>query len=163
MKEIINHIEIKFYQPADNFEIAKLFYETVHTVAAKDYTKPQLDAWAPKTILETNLENWCQGLLESYALVAEFNRKIVGFANLKGNYLDRLFVHKDFQSMGVGGRLLQALEKRAAEEKQNFIIGEVSKTAKSFFEKYGYYIIKSQRIKREEVILENFVMKKILN
>ncbi len=30
MKEIINHIEIKFYQPADNFEIAKLFYETVH-------------------------------------------------------------------------------------------------------------------------------------
>ncbi len=37
---------IREYQSSDCKELAKLFYNTVHTVNAKDYTKEQLDAWA---------------------------------------------------------------------------------------------------------------------
>lgn len=37
---------IRDYQPSDCKEITELFYNTVHTVNAKDYTKEQLDVWA---------------------------------------------------------------------------------------------------------------------
>lgn len=37
---------IREYQPLDCEILAELFYNTVHTVNAKDYTKEQLDVWA---------------------------------------------------------------------------------------------------------------------
>lgn len=40
---------IREYQPSDGKEITELFYNTVHTVNAKDYTKEQLDVWANRT------------------------------------------------------------------------------------------------------------------
>ena len=36
------------YQPEDCAALAKLFYDTVHSVNAKNYTLPQLAAWAPE-------------------------------------------------------------------------------------------------------------------
>ena len=37
-------MEIREYRPEDCSEMASLFYDTVHTVNAADYTKEQLDA-----------------------------------------------------------------------------------------------------------------------
>lgn len=37
---------IREYRPSDCRELAELFYHTVHTVNAKDYSPEQLDAWA---------------------------------------------------------------------------------------------------------------------
>lgn len=39
-------MELRRYQQPDCKEITELFYHTVHTVNAKDYTKEQLDVWA---------------------------------------------------------------------------------------------------------------------
>ena len=41
---------IREYRPADCKEIEKLFYDTVHTVNARDYTEAQLAAWATGTV-----------------------------------------------------------------------------------------------------------------
>ena len=38
--------QLRPYRPADCAALAALFYDTVHTVNAKDYTNAQLDAWA---------------------------------------------------------------------------------------------------------------------
>lgn len=38
-------MQIRKYRPSDCRELAELFYDTVHTVNAGDYTKEQLDAW----------------------------------------------------------------------------------------------------------------------
>ncbi len=46
---------IREYQTLDCKVLAELFYNTVHTVNAKDYTKEQLDAWATGTV---DLEKW---------------------------------------------------------------------------------------------------------
>ena len=43
-------MEIRKYMPCDCIHIAKLFYDTVHTINAKDYTKEQLNAWATGTV-----------------------------------------------------------------------------------------------------------------
>ena len=39
-------MQIRRYTPEDLPQIAELFYNTVHTVNARDYTREQLDVWA---------------------------------------------------------------------------------------------------------------------
>ena len=48
---------IREYKQEDCREMAELFYRTVHTVNARDYTKEQLDAWATGQV---DLEQWDQ-------------------------------------------------------------------------------------------------------
>ena len=92
-------IVIREYEPKDCKELAGLFYNTVHTVDAKDYTKEQLDAWATGKI---DLEKWNQSFQEHYSIVAVDGEITIGFGDIdKTGYLDRLYVHKDYQGKGV--------------------------------------------------------------
>ncbi len=43
-------LSIRAYCPDDCEKLAELFYQTVHTVNARDYTKEQLDVWATGTV-----------------------------------------------------------------------------------------------------------------
>ena len=58
---------IRAYRPEDCGEMAELFYNTVHTVNAKDYTKEQLDVWATG---QTDLEKWDKSFREHFTVVA---------------------------------------------------------------------------------------------
>ena len=51
----IVRMEIRKYQPSDCKTLTELFYYTVHTVNAKDYTEEQLNVWATK---QMDLEKW---------------------------------------------------------------------------------------------------------
>lgn len=146
---------IREYQPTDCKELAELFYNTVHTINAKDYTKEQMDVWATGQV---NLERWNQSFLEHYSIVAVENKTIVGFGDIDENgYLDRLYVHKDYQRKGIAAAICNQLEAAVQED----IITHASITARPFFEKRGYKVIKEQQIKRQGVILVNYVMKKV--
>jgi putative acetyltransferase len=48
---------IRKYRPSDCPIMAKLFYDTVHTVNAKDYTEEQINAWATGNV---DLDEWNQ-------------------------------------------------------------------------------------------------------
>lgn len=98
---------VRGYQMSDCKEITELFYNTVHTINAKDYTKEQLDVWATG---QADLEKWNQSLQEHYSIVAIDNKIIVGFGDIdKDGYLDRLFVHSNYQGtiLGSGIRLFE--------------------------------------------------------
>ena len=64
---------IRKYQASDCAELAELFYTTVHTANAKDYSKEQLDAWAPLT---RNLKEWNRSFEKHISFVAVENRWI---------------------------------------------------------------------------------------
>ena len=99
---------VREYQPKDCKEIIRLFYDTVHNVNAKDYTEQQLDVWATG---KADVETWNRSLLEHYSLVVLENSIIVGFGDIdKSGYLDRLYVHKDFQRKGVASAICNKLE-----------------------------------------------------
>ena len=54
---------------------------------------------------------WNNSFLEHYTLVALENNAIVGFGDIDNTgYLDRLFVHKDYQSQGIATALCDRLE-----------------------------------------------------
>lgn len=143
---------IREYQSSDCEEIIKLFDNTVHTVNAKDYTKEQLDAWATG---RADLNKWDQSLREHYSLVAVENEMIVGFGDIdKSGYLDRLFVHEDYQGKGIGTMICNRLEQAVS----GSVIIHASITAKTFFEKRGYRVVKEQQVERKGVFLTNFEM-----
>lgn len=145
---------IRAYRPSDCKDLAELFYHTVHTVNAKDYTKEQLDVWATGRV---DLEKWNQSFQEHDTVVAVDNERIIGFGDMDHTgYLDRLYVHKDYQKKGVATALCNRLEQAV----QGKIITHASITARPFFEKRGYKVIKKQQVERQGMMLTNFVMEK---
>lgn len=143
---------IREYQSSDCKELTELFYNTVHTVNAKDYTKEQLYVWATGQI---DLVKWNQSFQEHYCFVAVNDEIIIGFGDIdKTGYLDRLFVHADYQGKGVATNICNQLEQAV----QGNIVTHASITARLFFEKRGYKVVKKQQVERQEIFLTNFVM-----
>ena len=109
-------MQIRKYRPSDCRELAELFYDTVHTVNAGDYTKEQLDAWATGHV---DLEAWDRSFREHHTLVALEDGAVIGFGDIDGSgYLDRLYVHRRHQGKGVATALCDRLEPEQRETKQ---------------------------------------------
>lgn len=151
LKELV----VRKYNPADCSELGELFYNTVHFINSKDYNEEQLNIWATGNI---NLDQWNKSFLEHFTVVAVEDNIIVGFGDIdKTGYLDRLFVHKDYQRRGIATAICNELEKGIHRTK---ITTYASITAKAFFEKRGYRVIKEQEVEREGIVLKNYLMEK---
>ena len=146
---------IRRYRSEDCRRLTELFYDTVHSVNARDYAPEQLDAWA---IGQPDLEAWDRSLHAHESFVAEENGVIIGFGDIdQSGYLDRLFVDKVLPGRGVSTALGDALE--AAVRAEHYTT-HASITARPFFEKRGYHVVRQQRVERQGVSLTNFVMEK---
>lgn len=145
---------LRKYKSSDCPHLAKLFYETVHTINAKDYTQKQLHAWADGGI---NLTQWDASFMEHYTVVALLDTDYVGFGDIdQTGYLDRLYVHKDYQGQGIATAICQELERTVS----GIITVHASITARPFFTCRGYHTLKKQQIIRHGVSLTNYVMEK---
>lgn len=146
---------IRKYEASDCKELVELFYNTVHFINAKDYTEEQLNVWATKSV---DLDKWNESLLSHFSVVAVEDEIIVGFGDIDSTgYLDRLYVHKDYQNQGIATAICDKLE-------YAFEVGKLtthaSITAKPFFEKRGYRAVKKQTVIKSGVSLHNYVMEK---
>lgn len=143
---------IRKYQTSDCKELIDLFYNTVHNVNAKDYTKEQLNVWATGQV---DLEKWNESLQGHFSVVAVDDEIIVGFGDIdKTGYIDRLFVHADYQGKSIATAICNQLEQAV----KGNIITHASITAKPFFEKRGYKLVKEQQVERQGNFLTNYVM-----
>ena len=148
-------MQLREYIPSDCAQMAELFYQTVHSVNAKDYTQEQLDAWATG---EVDLQAWDESFRAHRTIVATENGEIVGFGDMdETGYLDRLYVHKDHQGQGVASAICDELERFAAGKT---FTTQASITAKPFFQHRGYRVVRQQEVIRRGVALTNFVMEK---
>lgn len=147
-------MEIRDYNRADLAEIIRLFHNTVHKVNIKDYTQEQVDVWAPESIDQSK---WDESLSEHHTFVVVQDSIIIGFGDIDDSgYLDRLYVHHDYQRQGVATLLCDYLE--SVVDKGVTIITHASITAKSFFEKRGYRVVKEQLVARNGISLKNYIM-----
>ena len=147
-------MELRAYRPEDCEALLRLFYDTVHTVNVRDYTKEQLDAWATG---QEDMESWDRSFREHFTVVAVSGGELVGFGDIdETGYLDRLYVHKDHQGEGIGSAICSVLEEKA----DGTVVTHASITAKPFFEKRGYSLIREQRVERRDIFLTNYVMER---
>lgn len=151
-------MNLRNFKDEDIESVLNLFYETVHSVNSKDYNKDQLKAWAPK---ELDKLKWIESLNKNYSIVAEEDNKIIGFGDIDSTgYLDRLYVHKNYQGKKVASKLINILEKYMFNKGVESIITDASITARPFFEKRGYKVIKEQQVELRGQVFTNFKMSK---
>lgn len=100
------NMEIREYTSNDLHEILKPFCDTVLTVNSRDYTFEQIAAWT-KNI---NAQKQDSSLSAHYPLVAVIDGQIVGFGDMgDSGYLDRLYVHNNYQRMGTATAIFDRL------------------------------------------------------
>ena len=154
-KAVMDGLVLRPYRSEDCGEMAELFYETVHSVNAADYAPEQLDAWASG---EADLSAWDASFRAHHTLVAEMEGQMAGFVDMDGGgYLDRLYVHRDFQGQGIATALCDALEAACPCARYTT---HASITARPFFLARGYRVVRVQQVERRGVKLTNFVMEK---
>ncbi|YAF96467.1 MAG: GNAT family N-acetyltransferase [Nodularia sp. CChRGM 3473] len=153
-------MKVRRYEIGDTEAIMKLFSDTIHEVNIRDYTKAQIDAW---TSVNMDVEVWMNSLKSKFTYVAQEDGNILGFGELEANgHIDRFYCHKDFQGQGVGTKILEQIELTARDLKIQKLCVEASITAKPFFERKNFIVVKKQEVERKGQKLINFVMEKML-
>ena len=142
-------------------EMRALFHSTVLHVNIRDYSPEEVEDWAS---CGDDLEHWEDLLLKnSFIAALDGEGRIIGFSSMNPDgYLHSMFVHEDWQGKGVATLLLAAVEKMAQEFGVPEITSEVSLTARPFFERKGYEVVKSQKRRANKLELRNFEMRKRL-
>lgn len=151
---------IRTYRNSDIPDISRLYYDTIHRINSNDYTREQLDAWAPEV---PDGSFWKERFRKYSVYVAEEDGRIVGFTELSSmGHIDCFFVHYEWQRCRVGTRLM---ERVIATAKKNQILrlnAEVSITAVPFFLGQGFVIVRENETVRRNVKLKQFAMEKWL-
>ena len=153
-------MNIRSYHSDDCTAILSLFYETVHKINQRDYTREQIKAWTNNNNIDQLA--WDLSLTHHKTLVAEMDGIIVGFGDLNGNFLDRLYVHAEYQRKGIATAIMDGLEPYPAEQNYATVVTHASITAYPFFRDRNYQLVKEQQVERHGVFLKNMVMQKEL-
>lgn len=155
------NITIRKGNATDLPEMLSLFKTSIDEVCKKDYDQHQLEAWKSGA---DNKERWIKVIRDQYVLVAVSGNQIAGFCTLdQGNYIDLLFVHKDYQQKGIASILYNEVEKEVRLHHQMQITADVSKTARPFFERIGFHVIQEQEVNIKGIALTNYKMAKNLS
>ena len=149
-------ISIRNFEISDTGALWSIFYNTVRMVNIQDYSLAQVQAWASDSI---DPAIWQSMLIQNDPFVALMNNTIVGYADLQQDGLiDHFFVHHAFQKQGVGNALMQHIIDAANERDLVSLHANVSKTAKPFFERFGFVVIKEQTVELRNELFTNFLM-----
>ena len=76
-----------------------------------------------------------------YLVIEKTSDKVIGMMAVGGSELDQLYIHVDYQDMGIGTQLLNLAKELSPGELQLFTF-EVNKKAQRFYEKHGFTVIK---------------------
>lgn len=153
-------IEIRLFKAQDAEPIARLFHETVREVNVRDYSSNQVRVWAPDNI---HFRNWVEACSNRFTYVADDQGVIVGFGELEPNgHIDCFYCHKNYQRCGVGRQIYRAIEAKAVELSVSRLFTEASITAKPFFQRMGFSVVKEQEVTHRGETFINYAMEKLL-
>lgn len=154
-------IEVRKYRPEDAQALASIYYNTIHRINVRDYSKEQVDAWAPQTSL--GAAGWAKKFEMTCPFVAINDGMAVGFAEFESDgHIDCFYCHHDWIGRGVGSCLMKAIHEEARLLGIKRLYAEVSITAKPFFERKGFTVVAKQSVQMRGVELTNYKMEKLL-
>ena len=153
-------LTIRKYQHGDEYELRKIFFNTIRRINITDYSQSQVQAWAPDNYDEAA---WFERVKSINPFVAVIDDEIVGYADVQDDgYIDQFFCHWLHQGKGIGKALMQTLDEAGKKKGVSRFYSHVSITAKPFFEHFGFNEVIEQQIKIRGQALTNFVMERIV-
>ncbi|MDF9795690.1 putative acetyltransferase [Catalinimonas alkaloidigena] len=151
-------IKVRPATPDEQEVVTSLFRDTILNISTQDYSEKQVNAWAARY---EKTHRWSDRIKHQYFIVAEHNKQVIGFGSATSDgYIDTLFVHKDHQGVGAGTTILLQLLDYITQQGRNEAHLDASITARSFFEKHGFRMIKPQQKVIDGVVFVNFMMVK---
>lgn len=151
-------VVIRPFKEGDLTELIKLFQEAVHAINIRHYSIEQVAVWT-----QIDQEKWQKSLTKNITYVAEADNKIVGFVDMSHEgYLDRLYVHKEYQARFVALKLFRTIEQAARDLGLKKITTDCSITAKVPAERIGFVVVKEQVVEKKGMKFINYHMEKKL-
>lgn len=149
---------IRRYEAADLDAVISVFLRSVRGVASRDYDAGQIAAWA-----QVDRDVWSRRRLDRPTWVGLIDGVIAGFIDLESSgHIDMLFVDPASQRRGAASALLDAVENAARVQRLAILDTDASITARPFFERHGFQVIRSQDVALRGQWLTNFRMEKQL-
>jgi len=145
------------YEKTYKKSIPELFTNTIHKRCDKDYSKEQLNAWANPNI---DYKKWEQRVENTKPYLAIEDDTLVGFAEFYDDYIDCFYIDHNYQGKGVGKMLLNHILNLAKSKNIEVLKVDASITAKPFFEKFDFVVVRKNIVERENIKLINFSMEK---
>ncbi|MFM2486953.1 GNAT family N-acetyltransferase [Celerinatantimonas yamalensis] len=153
-------IKIRNYETKDAAITWELKFNTIRNINVRDYTLAQTKAWAPDHF---DMKLWQKRINDMNPFIAELNGKVVGFADLQSDgYIDHFFCHSEYQGFGVGRALMEHILAIGISNGVSRFYSQVSLTARTFYEHFGFKVVNEQSIEVQDEKLTNFVMEKII-
>lgn len=154
------HHRVRTYTDQDLAPIIALFTETVWQVNSRDYTPEQIEAWAPR---KTDPDRWRTRLTGLSIIVAEVDGQIAGFCGFaETGHIDFLYVDHRLQRRGLASALYQYAENELRARCVNRLFTEASITARPFFERMGFSVVREQMVQVRGTELRNHAMEKLI-
>tara|TARA_R110001592_G_C13011660_1_gene736789 strand:- start:521 stop:979 length:459 start_codon:yes stop_codon:yes gene_type:complete len=151
-------VKISPYHPGIEKKLFDVFRSAITQVCSKDYSAEQIQAWVPA---QYEHAKWKKRIEAIKPFVATIDGEVVGYADIQSDgYIDHFFVGGSCQARGVGRALMNTLLSQKIDGKKAY--SNVSITARPFFEKYGFKVVKENTVQIGGVGLCNFTMEKNL-
>ena len=151
-------MEIRRFQVGDEIALFRVFLSAVHEVASRDYTREQIQAWAPADI---DLNLWTNRIQALQPFVAVIDNAIVGYADIQPNgYIDHFYVSGNHARKGIGTFLMNHIHEEAKLLSVSELTSDVSKTAEPFFVLHGFHVAERKFPVCRGVTLQNALMRK---
>jgi len=150
-------MEIRLAQDKDYAAIARLHKATIRHINSRDYPEDIIEVWSGRT----NAKRFRSSAFKVKRWVAIEGEKVIGFCDHDFKCdLGGLYIHKDFQGKGVGGKLMKKAEASMKKLGCKIITIMSTITAKSFYQKMGFKIIKKGFHQIKDKKVEVFFMSK---
>ncbi len=150
-------MKIRLAKDKDFAAIARFHRQTIYHINSKDYPKKMIDVWSKRS----KADRFRRSAGKCKRWVAVQNNKIVGFCDHNFNCeLWGLYIHKDFINRGIGSRLLKTAEESLKKSGCKKILIKASITAKDFYKKHGYRVIKKSFHQMDNIKLPIIIMVK---
>ncbi len=147
---------IRRYKTGDEKSIARIYHDAIYQLAASDYTREQLNAWANPPV---NCEHWEHRCKIKQPFVNEVEGRVVGFIELDPDgHIDCAFVDPAHSKVGIMSEIMEEIKRTARQRNIPRLFAEVSKTARHFFERHGFVFIRDNVVNVRGASLENFTM-----
>lgn len=153
-------MRMRKYEPRDLAAVVELFQAAVHETNSHDYSRAQIAAWAPHP---PDMAAWANRLATGTVMVCESDGEMAGFLRAEADgTLDLLYVHPARQRLGVGRALVEEALARFRGYGLHRAVCEASLTARPFFERLGFHVVRRQTVVRRGEELPNFKMERSL-
>jgi putative acetyltransferase len=151
-------MRIREFRVGDEPALFSVFHSAVHQLAARYYTREQVDAWAPD---DMDQAYWNARVRAIKPFVLEDGGLIIGYADVQPNgHIEHFFVRGTHARRGAGRLLMEKIHEVAARAGMVELSSDVSLAAQAFFERFGFHVVERRSPVIRGVALDNALMRK---